>query len=416
MYGGGVCSLCKSPGTNKSTCPLNPNIKASQHNWNKHPNAKSMMLVPDVPEASVLLYCHGRTFEITPKMEYELDLAANLLKMRLPRYDKMDSINILETVNPTILSTDGNLPAQYHGKFNIVYDVNCDNTGWATSDAAFKKYTISLYQNMINALASDKWAIVLGFQNPDDLVGAALKGRAVAWKDKVLSFFSKNLGGPGVIPGIVPDDPSAPGFMFYELENVYIIYGQGRPGRPGHNPNPPQILFWACQAETLLCPALRKALPFLNIKCFDYKMRRLTIKDDEEYIKAHLGPTVDKYLIISYPEDNEINWDADPPVYKDDNSIVVFPVLGGTSYVLNRHITGILGKPCSIIYRSAGIHHIKDTIKAFTQSETQLSKMIIIIGHNDQTLKISGKVNDQGAVSTYEDNIETIQEILAQTQ
>lgn len=40
MSGGGKCSLCGSEGTNKSSCPLNPDAKP---NFNKHPNAVSMM-------------------------------------------------------------------------------------------------------------------------------------------------------------------------------------------------------------------------------------------------------------------------------------------------------------------------------------------------------------------------------------
>ncbi len=37
QIGGGNCSLCGSPGTNKSTCPLNP--AAANKNWAKHPLA-----------------------------------------------------------------------------------------------------------------------------------------------------------------------------------------------------------------------------------------------------------------------------------------------------------------------------------------------------------------------------------------
>lgn len=37
QYGGGNCSLCHSPGTNKSTCPLNPAV--TNPNYEKHPNA-----------------------------------------------------------------------------------------------------------------------------------------------------------------------------------------------------------------------------------------------------------------------------------------------------------------------------------------------------------------------------------------
>lgn len=38
QHGNGRCSLCGSPGTNKSSCPLNPIAKS--HNYEKHPNAR----------------------------------------------------------------------------------------------------------------------------------------------------------------------------------------------------------------------------------------------------------------------------------------------------------------------------------------------------------------------------------------
>jgi hypothetical protein len=40
QYGGVVCSICKSPDTNKSTCPCNPDIPESKHNIDNHPLCK----------------------------------------------------------------------------------------------------------------------------------------------------------------------------------------------------------------------------------------------------------------------------------------------------------------------------------------------------------------------------------------
>jgi serine/threonine protein kinase len=54
QIGGGVCSLCKSPGTNKVSCPMNPDAKNPNHKT--HPLAgkpttlpKSVAKVPDAP-------------------------------------------------------------------------------------------------------------------------------------------------------------------------------------------------------------------------------------------------------------------------------------------------------------------------------------------------------------------------------
>ena len=58
MVGGGNCTLCRSPGTNKSTCPLNP--KAKRPNPAKHPLAqrvvktvpKQVLPPPQLPKAA----------------------------------------------------------------------------------------------------------------------------------------------------------------------------------------------------------------------------------------------------------------------------------------------------------------------------------------------------------------------------
>jgi hypothetical protein len=54
QYGGGACSLCGSAGTNKTTCPLNPN--AANKVATKHPLAKvpSPAAVPVLPVATAL--------------------------------------------------------------------------------------------------------------------------------------------------------------------------------------------------------------------------------------------------------------------------------------------------------------------------------------------------------------------------
>ena len=48
LIGGGKCSLCRSDGTNMSTCPLNPNCPRPNHA--RHPNAGAMPQPPQHPE------------------------------------------------------------------------------------------------------------------------------------------------------------------------------------------------------------------------------------------------------------------------------------------------------------------------------------------------------------------------------
>jgi hypothetical protein len=52
--GGGNCSLCGSPGTNKTTCPLNEDPKSiPRHNYATHPKAADRKPPPQVPLRSV---------------------------------------------------------------------------------------------------------------------------------------------------------------------------------------------------------------------------------------------------------------------------------------------------------------------------------------------------------------------------
>jgi hypothetical protein len=50
QLGGGMCSICKSPGTNKSTCPCNKD--AVNKNYEKHPLWKNCSAQPSGPETT----------------------------------------------------------------------------------------------------------------------------------------------------------------------------------------------------------------------------------------------------------------------------------------------------------------------------------------------------------------------------
>lgn len=52
--------------------------------------------------ASVLLYCHGRNFDMDPSISFLLSEAYKLIHKKEP--DKIDSININEKADPTIFS------------------------------------------------------------------------------------------------------------------------------------------------------------------------------------------------------------------------------------------------------------------------------------------------------------------------
>lgn len=172
------------------------------------------VLEDNVPTARVLLYCHGRAMEITPKIMLDLKTAADLLGMNLPHVSQFESINITETAQPTIMANpDRSLPAEYHGKFDIVYDVNCDNSGWATLPKDYKLYTKPLYVNMLNALKNDNMALILSFMG--DIGIPALSKRILQWKVDVLNHITLSAA------------PTKGYLNSYENRDVYILYKRG---------------------------------------------------------------------------------------------------------------------------------------------------------------------------------------------
>jgi hypothetical protein len=69
QVGGAKCSLCGSEGTNKSTCPLNP--EAEKPNHNKHPNAVAMIKATLATTAVPLQNVNNRKQIILSKDEIE---------------------------------------------------------------------------------------------------------------------------------------------------------------------------------------------------------------------------------------------------------------------------------------------------------------------------------------------------------
>jgi len=171
---------------------------------------------------------------------------------------------------------------------------------------------------------------------------------------------------------------------------------------------PPIVLFWACQAELRLCPALRKAHPELEFACSTDKVRRLTCsQDDQAYIASQLNNRpADEYLIVSYPESRYIDF---------SNVDFSRPVSGGSAELLKRYIKDTLKKECYIMYRSADFVLLRETIRRFlTDGTQQKQKMLIFIGHNDGSLTLSGSVFDRSKrlIIYHEDDIQILSQLL----
>jgi hypothetical protein len=118
-------------------------------------------------EYGVLLYCHGKIFSIEPEIVDLLKLSYLIINKKEPI--KVDSINISEKSNPTILSKDRNLPEEFSSKFSVVVDYNCDYTGTGVTESIFNTYTKPLYKNMIKALNPDAWCFITMFDNINPL-------------------------------------------------------------------------------------------------------------------------------------------------------------------------------------------------------------------------------------------------------
>lgn len=122
-------------------------------------------MVKTSDEAHVLLYCHGDFFALDKDIVEVLDLSYKLIDKTNPK--KIDSINIDETKLPTYLSSDGNLPKELLGKFNVVVDYNCDYTGWSVNERQFDKFTKPLYKNMVKALNPKAFCFITNFEKPN---------------------------------------------------------------------------------------------------------------------------------------------------------------------------------------------------------------------------------------------------------
>lgn len=188
----GRCKATAGPNPNPPAPPKMPSPLKPKSSLTLKPKSpltlkpKSPALKPkDRRVARVLLYCHGRAMEITDRIKHELAVAAALLDMDLPDQSQFESINITKSADPTIMATpEGDLPAEYYGKFDIVYDVNCDNTGWATTPTQYERYTKRLYLNMLMALKDDHMALILAFYVVSNL--PTHLQRMTQWKEKVL--------------------------------------------------------------------------------------------------------------------------------------------------------------------------------------------------------------------------------------
>ena len=134
-------------------------------------------------EARVLLYCHGDSFDIDKHILEVLDVSYKLIDKTTPK--KIESINIDPKTNPTIISTDGNLPSEFLSKFNVVVDYNCDHTGWAVSEKNFYQFTVPLYKNMVSALdCKQAFCFITSFQKDDFAMDEKLKERIKLAEDR----------------------------------------------------------------------------------------------------------------------------------------------------------------------------------------------------------------------------------------
>ena len=113
--------------------------------------------------ARVLLYCHGNIFKVGKSLQDKIEKSCELIGMRDPGF--YESVNTNQETNPTILS-DGRLKRIFFNEFNVVIDVDCDYSGWATSPEQFIEYTIPRYIDMVSALHRDRWGFVIALPNP----------------------------------------------------------------------------------------------------------------------------------------------------------------------------------------------------------------------------------------------------------
>jgi hypothetical protein len=175
------------------------------------------------------------------------------------------------------------------------------------------------------------------------------------------------------------------------------------------------ILLFSCEASHVFCPKLEEKLNSLyqGITCSLNKCPRLTDKSDMFNYLSWGDPewtdTTQQYLIISYQQNDFINWSNDPPIDKDDNLPVEFPIHGGSAYLFDK-ILKIYGKQSKIIFRSQGIYTLKREVSEFVKLEG--NKRIIIIAHNDKTEFLRGERLHEGIPEIFNDHVDVVANIL----
>lgn len=106
QHGGGVCSLCGSPGTNKTTCPLNP--AAKNPNPAKHPRAAALTGAPaPIPAAAAVpapIAASSVAADCTNPSTLMGDEVADIDPRRLYRAWTGNCYDIVEDLYPYLLS------------------------------------------------------------------------------------------------------------------------------------------------------------------------------------------------------------------------------------------------------------------------------------------------------------------------
>lgn len=121
MVGGGNCTLCGSPNTNKTNCPLNPN--ATHPNLEKHPLAGAKKSVIKTPEPAIVSEA-PKNIRVAAVCDLNRDKTAEL-------YEKIDNLDDMRGTFHNLLYTHNTLIPTFLLMLTGAYSfIRCCKVSW----------------------------------------------------------------------------------------------------------------------------------------------------------------------------------------------------------------------------------------------------------------------------------------------
>lgn len=191
----GKCTLCHTPGVNKSTCPLNAK-DATEEQWSKHYMARRRVK-PTSSHSKKMLVVHGSTsVGVTPHV-----LAKPIKKSNNPYVKKTEDVKIVK--NKIMRSAEINKKIILHGTDLLHFHMSLKNPEELTIKINKTESKLKELNNILQLILDiyhemSKLTITRSdfFTNPSDSTKVYIS-LLNDTKNKLTEFIVKNYDGPG---------------------------------------------------------------------------------------------------------------------------------------------------------------------------------------------------------------------------